>query len=140
MGDDTVLMAAVSQPEDIIHAANVITSTAFTQLRRVGFTPNCKKGRSQIMPVIIGKQAVAVKRKLFVEGDPKLEVSDEFSNRSIVHIGLDYKHLGNHNNAKRSSAKDILLCIAEASNASRELCRSATDSGDSGCTNTAASG
>ena len=53
-------MAAVSQPEDIIHVANAITSTPFTQLCRVGFVPDCKNGKYEIMPVIIGKQAAAV--------------------------------------------------------------------------------
>ena len=122
--DDTVIMSAVSSPHEIMIIGSTIASTAITQLRRVGFTPNCKQGKSQVMPIIIGKDAGVVKHDIFVKRKSKLEVTDDFGNVSLIHVGLEYKHLGNHKDAKRSRAKEIGYRIAEASGANKELCRS----------------
>lgn len=70
--DDTVLMTAVTSPDDIVPVAKSIAGIAFTQLRRVGFTPNCKRGKSQVMPVVIGRRAADVNADIF--GDNKRAV------------------------------------------------------------------
>ena len=49
---------------------------------------------------------------------------DDFGNESCVHIGLEYKHLGNRKDAKVSRSKEIGFRIAEAASAINELCRS----------------
>ena len=101
----------------------MIVATAFSQLRSVGFSPNCNKGKSQIMLVIIGKRAADVKTYIFVNREAKLDVIEDVGNRSLVPMALDYKHLGSHKDANRSRAKEMVHRIAEAANASRELSR-----------------
>ena len=56
--DDTVLMVAVPCLDDSMPIAQTIASVACFQMRKVGFIPNRKKGKTHIMPFIIGKQAL----------------------------------------------------------------------------------
>ena len=122
--DDTVIMSPVPSAEDIAPVSAVVAGIAFSQLRRVGFKPNCKLGKNQLVPVVIGRNAKAVNTELFIGSGGIIKVSDDFQNSYSLCVGMSYKHVGSYKDSKRSRVKELAYRAAEAATACKELSRS----------------
>ena len=92
--DDTVICAACHSTADIVPIAERIASIAFSDLRRFGFTPNTKRGKTQVMPIILGPDTPAVASKIYVEDKSEIKVRDLHGNDYTICVGMSYKHLG----------------------------------------------
>jgi hypothetical protein len=78
--DDTVIMTAVGAPSQIMPVARTIASVCFTELRKLGFTRNTKRGKSQLMPIVIGKGTADAVTDIYVGGNATFPVVDSFNN------------------------------------------------------------
>ena len=121
--DDTVICAACHSTADIVPIAKRIASIAFSDLRRFGFTPNTKRGKTQVMPIILGPDTPAVASKIYVEDKSEMKVRDLHGNDYTICVGMSYKHLGSYKDSKRNKAQELSYRAGEASSAAKELFR-----------------
>ena len=92
--DDTVVMVIVPKAVDVHPTATLTCAILFTELRRIGFEPNTKRGKCQVMPVISGDGCHEANQEIFFRNGGMFRGSDGFGCSFAVHYGLAYRHLG----------------------------------------------
>ena len=118
--DDTVIMSVVRSAALVHGASKQLGSIVLTELRRFGFNPNTKKGKTQILPVLHGRDLKIAEDEIWTQNQGVCNVSWP-GGVDVIHYGRVYKHLGSYKDVKRSKATEIGYRAAEAGSASREL-------------------
>ena len=121
--DDASFALYTPDPDELIHATQMIASIVHDTARMRGLDVNYGQGKTEVLVRIAGKGARAVKAKLWHDMKGTIPIVAEAAAQTIQAVRI-YKHLGTHLQDHAAPTKEVQKRISEARSAEGRLHRS----------------
>ena len=92
--DDLALMIRASEATDIVKRVQVATSILIDACCSSGLAPNFSAGKTEALLMIKGKGSVGVRREIFSQQEPFIEVQSRHVGETRLRVITQYTHLG----------------------------------------------